>query len=191
MMHWREKQLIGAIQEGKLSTSEVVSRVNMSKVTALKYLEILSEKGLIECEKIGPTKLWSLSKGKKNKEKIIKILIADDDINVINIITDFLETDQFEILVAENGKEALGMAFSTIPNLILLDIMMPNMDGYQVCGELKKNDLTKDIPIIILSAKNSVEDKIKAMKLGINDYISKPFDLRELEARIKMILKVT
>ncbi len=69
-----------------------------------------------------------------------------------------------------------------------MDIMMPHMDGYQVCKELKKHEYTKTIPIIILSAKSSVDDKLKAMNLNINDYIVKPFDPRELKARIKMVL---
>jgi len=190
-MHWREKELLEVLKRGKLTTSEIVSSVNMSKVTALKYLEGLREKGNIECEEIGTAKIWFLKTEKKKIEKKIKVLIADDDKNVTNIIRHFLEPDQFEIFEAANGKETLGMVFAESPDILILDIMMPDMDGYRVCEELKDHDPTRNMTVIILSAKTSVEDKLKAMDLGISDYIVKPFDPRELKARIKMRLKQT
>lgn len=190
-MHWREKDLLAAMQEEKLTTSEIVSRVNMCKVTALKYLEILQERGLVDCEMIGPTKIWFLKNDIEKQEKKVKVLVVDDDENVITIIRDFLESYHFEVFDATNGKEAIGMAFAKSPDIMVLDIMMPHMNGYVVCKELKKHDHTKDIPVIILSARTSIEDKLKAMEMGIDDYIGKPFDPRELEARIKMALKQT
>jgi DNA-binding response OmpR family regulator len=81
------------------------------------------------------------------------------------------------------------MVFDAIPDIIVLDIMMPSMDGYTVCEKLKEQDHTKDIPIIILSAKTDWKDKLKAMEIGIDDYIVKPFNPLELKARIKMALK--
>lgn len=188
-MHWREKELLGVVKEGGLTTSEIVSKVNMSKVTALKYLESLREKDLVDYEEIGPSKVWFLKKEKKKIEKKIKVLVVDDDSNVINIIRDSLEPGLYEVLEGVNGKEALGMVFAESPDIIVLDIMMPGMDGYRVCEELKEHDSTKKVPIIILSAKTGVEDKLKAIDLGIDDYIVKPFDPRELKARIKMRLK--
>lgn len=188
-MHWREKELLGVVKEEKLTTSEIVSRVNMSKVTALKYLENLKERSLVDYEEIGPSKVWFLKTEKREPDKKIKVLVADDDVNVITIIRDSLPPDQFEVLEAVNGKEALGMVFVESPDILILDIMMPDMDGCRVCEELKERDNTKDMPIIILSAKTSVEDKLKAMELGIDDYIVKPFDPRELKARIKMRLR--
>lgn len=188
-MHWREKELLNAVRKGKFTTSEIVGRVNMSKVTALKYLDSLKEKGLVDYEEIGPSKLWFLKTQEEKNEKKTRILVADDDGNVVNIIRDSLEPEQFEILEAANGKEALGMVFAGQPDIVVLDIMMPDMDGYRVCEELKEHEDTKDMPIIILSAKTSVEDKLKAMELGIDDYIVKPFDPRELKARIKMRLR--
>ena len=163
----------------------------MCKVTALKYLGELKEKGLVDCEMIGPTKIWFLKNDSEKQEKKIKVLIADDDENIITIIRDFLEPYPFEIFEATNGKEAIGMAFTKSPDILVLDIMMPYMNGYMVCEELKKHEYTKDIPVIILSARTSLDDKLKAMEIGINDYIGKPFDPRELEARIKMVLKQT
>ncbi len=188
-MHWREKELLRVVNEGKLTTSEIVSRVNMSKVTALKYLEALKEKCIVDCEEIGTAKIWYLKTEEKKIEKKIKVLVADDDKNVINIIRDSLEPYMFEIFDAANGKEALGMVFAESPDILVLDIMMPDMDGYSVCEKMKEQDSTKKIPIIILSAKTGVEDKLKAIDLGIDDYIVKPFDPRELKARIKMRLK--
>jgi DNA-binding response OmpR family regulator len=110
----------------------------------------------------------------------IKVLVADDDKNIIDIIRYSLDSDQFEVLEAENGKEALGMVFARSPDILILDIMMSEMDGYWVCEELKEHDSTKNLPIIILSAKTSVDDKIKLMGLGADDYMTKPFDPREL-----------
>lgn len=188
-MHWREKELLYVLQKGKATTSELVQRVNMSKVTALKYLEILKEKCLVDFEEIGPTKIWFLETERKTTKKVIKVLVADDDKNIINIIGDSLNPDIFEVAEALNGKEALGMVFAESPDILILDIMMPGMDGYAVCEELRKHNATKYLPIIILSAKTSVEDKLKAMDIGISDYIGKPFDIRELEARIQMALK--
>jgi PleD family two-component response regulator len=188
-MHWRERELLAVVRKGRLTTSEIVSRVNMSKVTALKYLENLKEKNLVDYEEIGPTKVWFLKTEEGEIEKKIKVLVADDDKNVISIIRDSLATELFEVLEAVNGKEALGMVFAEAPDILILDIMMPDMDGYKVCEELKKHEQTTNMPIIILSAKAGVEDKLRAMEMGIDDYIVKPFDPRELKARIKMRLR--
>lgn len=190
-MHWREKELLNVLKRGKLTTSEIVGRVNMSKATALKYLDGMKEKNLVDGEEIGTAKIWFLKTEEKKDDNKIKVLVADDDMNIIKIIRYSIDSDQFEILEAANGKEALGMVFARSPDILILDVMMPGMDGYMVCKELKEHESTKNLPIIILSAKVSVDDKIKAMDLGIDDYIIKPFDPRELEARIRMRLKLT
>ena len=189
-MHWREKELLNVLKTGKMTTTEIVGRVNMSKATALKYLDGMKEKNLVDGEEIGTAKIWFLKNEEEIIEKKIKILIADDDKNVVNIIRYSID-DQYEILEAANGKEALGMVFARSPDILVLDIMMPEMDGYMVCKELKEHDSTKNLPIIILSAKGSVDDKLKAIGFGIDDYMVKPFDPRELEARIKMRLQRT
>jgi PleD family two-component response regulator len=189
-MHWREKELLNVLRHGKLTTTEIVGRVNMSKATALKYLDGMKEKNLVDGEEIGTAKIWFLKTEEEIVHNKIKVLVTDDDSNIINIIRYSLDSDQFEVLEAANGKEALGMVFANSPDILILDIMMPEMDGYMVCEELKGHDSTKNLPIIILSAKASVDDKIKAMGLGIDDYLIKPFDPRELEARIKMRLKL-
>ncbi len=188
-MHWREKQLIDTIQQGKWTTTDIINRVNMSKVTALKYLENLKKRGLVYYEDIGPAKVWFIQTEEKRNSNKIKVLVADDDINIITIISDSLSADQFKILEAHNGKEALGVIVAEKPDVMILDIMMSGMDGYRVCYEIKKSNSSKNIPIIVLSAKTSIEDKLKAMELGIADYMIKPFDPRELEARIKMAMR--
>ena len=188
-MHWREEELLNVIQKGKWTTTEIINRVNMSKVTALKYLEKMRKKDFVDYEEVGPAKVWFLKTADQITGNKIRVLVADDDNNIVTIIQDSLLPDQFEILKAINGKEALGVVFAEKPDILSLDIMMPGMDGYRVCEEIKKNTSTQNIPIIILSAKTSVEDKIKAMEMGIDDYMVKPFDPRELKARIKMAMK--
>ncbi len=191
-MHWREKELLNVLNDDeKLTTTEIVGRVNMCKATVLKYLDALEEKRLVNCEEIGTAKIWYLKTGSNKIKEKIKVLVADDDDEVINIIRYSIDQDKFEILEATNGKEVLGVVFAESPDILILDIMMPEMDGYRVCEELKKHNSTKYLPVIILSAKTSVHDKLKAMRLGIDDYIIKPFDPRELEARIIMRLKPT
>ena len=190
-MHWREKELLNVLKTGKLTTTEIVGKVNMSKATALKYLDSMKEKNLVDGEEIGTAKIWFLKSEGEIVQNKIKVLVADDDKNIINIIRYSISNDQFEVLEATNGKEALGMVFAISPDILILDIMMPEMDGYMVCEELKKHDSTKNLPIIILSAKSSIDDKLKAIGFGVDDYMTKPFDPRELEARIKMRLKPT
>lgn len=189
-MHWRENELINILKNGKSTTSDIVNGSHMSKVTALKYLDILKEKNLVDNEVIGTTKVWFLKTDEEKIENKIKVLAVDDDENVITIIKESLEPEIFEIFEAVNGKEALGMAFAKSPDILILDIMMPDMDGYSVCEELKKHDNSRNTPIIILTAKAGIDDKLKAMDMGINDYIVKPFDPRELRARIKMVLNL-
>jgi len=189
-MHWREKELLNVLKNGKMTTTEIVGRVNMSKATALKYLDGMKEKNMVDGEEIGTAKIWFLKTEGEIVQNKIKVLVADDDKNIINIIRYSISNDQFEVLEATNGKEALGMVFARSPDILILDIMMPGMDGYMVCEELKEHDSTKDLPIIILSAKASIDDKLKAIGFGVDDYMIKPFDPRELEARIKMRLKL-
>lgn len=114
-----------------------------------------------------------------------RILLVDDEPMNIHVLIEALK-DSYELLVATNGKEALKLAESEPkPDLILLDIMMPEMDGYEVIERLKGNDNTKDIPVIFVSALSEIEDEAKGLELGAVDYITKPFNLRIAKARIK------
>lgn len=126
---------------------------------------------------------------KKVKKDRLKILIVDDEPDIPDLIKLSLASEPYDFLVAYSGKEAVEITNRELPDLLLLDIMMPDMDGYEVVEKLKKVRETSDIAIIMVSAKTNVEDKLKGMELGIDDYISKPFDKREINARIKMVMK--
>lgn len=115
-----------------------------------------------------------------------KILIVDDDENIAELISLYLMKECFDTKMVYNGEDALA-AFETYrPNLILLDLMLPGIDGYQVCREIRAKSNT---PIIMLSAKGEVFDKVLGLELGADDYIMKPFDSKELVARIRAILR--
>ena len=115
-----------------------------------------------------------------------KILIVDDDNNIAELISLYLEKEMFETKIAEDGEEALELFESFQPNLILLDLMLPGKDGYQVCREVRAK---KDTPIIMLSAKGETFDKVLGLELGADDYIIKPFDSKEMVARVKAVLR--
>ena len=115
-----------------------------------------------------------------------KILIVDDDANIAELISLYLTKECFETMMVHDGEEALFVFDSFGPNLILLDLMLPGIDGYQVCREIRAKSAT---PIIMLSAKGEVFDKVLGLELGADDYIIKPFDSKELVARVKAVLR--
>lgn len=118
-----------------------------------------------------------------------KILLVDDEIDTLLPLKMSLEVENYLVLGASNGFEALELAKTNIPDLILLDIMMPGMDGYEVCARLKKDPFTKSIPVIMLTAKDAVREKVKGLDIGADDYVTKPFNLNELKARIKSVIR--
>ncbi len=115
-----------------------------------------------------------------------KILIVDDDNNIAELISLYLTKECFETMIVNDGESVMGALTSFSPNLILLDLMLPGMDGYQVCREVRAKH---SIPIIMLSAKGEVFDKVLGLELGADDYIEKPFDPKELIARVKAVLR--
>ena len=115
-----------------------------------------------------------------------RILIADDDVNIAELISLYLTKEGYETKRAADGREALRMVPIFDPDLIILDIMMPEMDGYEVCREVRKNNST---PIIMLTAKGETFDKVLGLELGADDYMVKPFDTKELVARVKAVLR--
>ena len=117
-----------------------------------------------------------------------KILIVDDDENICELLRLYLEKDGFDTIVANDGEQAVDFASKYSPDLILLDIMLPKLDGWQVCREIRK---TSETPIIMLTAKGETFDKILGLELGADDYVSKPFDTKEVIARIKAVLRRT
>ena len=123
-----------------------------------------------------------------NKMSQYKILIVDDDENICELLRLYLEKDGFLTVVANDGEQAVEYSEKYTPDLILLDIMLPKLDGWQVCREIRK---TNNVPIIMLTAKGETFDKILGLELGADDYISKPFDTKEVIARIKAVLRRT
>ncbi|MCR5736299.1 MAG: response regulator transcription factor [Eubacterium sp.] len=115
-----------------------------------------------------------------------KILIVDDDENIANLISLYLTKECFETRIEHDGQSALTAFSEFAPNLILLDLMLPGIDGYEVCREIRK---ISNVPIIMLSAKAEVFDKVLGLELGADDYMIKPFDSKELVARVKAVLR--
>jgi diguanylate cyclase (GGDEF)-like protein len=117
-----------------------------------------------------------------------KILIAEDEMNLREVLRFQLTTAGYEVVEAEDGQQAIEKARETMPDLLLLDVMMPYVDGFQVVRELRKSFLTRHIPIIMLTAKAELEDRLHGFDDGANDYIVKPWDYRELKARVRNAL---
>ncbi|MCK4233113.1 response regulator [candidate division WOR-3 bacterium] len=113
-----------------------------------------------------------------------KILVVDDNAYLVDILSFSLEMENYEVLKAYDGEEALKIIFDTPPDLILADIMMPKMDGFELCKKTKDNSKTKDIPFLFLTAKGKLDDQLKGFSLGGDDYIVKPFNLNDLLKKI-------
>lgn len=117
-----------------------------------------------------------------------KILVVDDDIKTVDLIRLSLEKEQFEALVAYEGLEALALTRCESPDLIILDWMLPNVDGLDLCRILRSES---NIPVIMLTARATEDDKLLGLNLGVDDYLTKPFSLRELVARVRVVLRRT
>ena len=117
-----------------------------------------------------------------------KIMVADDDKNICELLRLYLEKEQYTVVIANDGNEAIAKFNSEAPALILLDVMMPGLDGWQVCREIRKKS---NVPIIMITAKGETFDKVLGLELGADDYVVKPFDAKEIVARIKAVLRRT
>jgi len=117
-----------------------------------------------------------------------KILIIDDDLDTLRLVGMMLQKQGYQILAASNGRQGLDLALAEIPNLILLDVMMPQMDGYEVARNLRSNPKTVDIPILMFTAKSQLEDKVTGFEAGADDYLTKPTHPAELQAHVKALL---
>lgn len=115
-----------------------------------------------------------------------KILIADDDENIVRLIRMYFEKEGFTAVTANNGAKAVELFKSEAPSIVILDVMMPEMDGWQVCREIRR---VSNIPIIMLTAKGETFDKVLGLELGADDYMVKPFEAKELIARVKAVLR--
>ncbi|MBQ2755240.1 MAG: response regulator transcription factor [Oscillospiraceae bacterium] len=117
-----------------------------------------------------------------------KVLVADDDKNICELLRLYLEKDGYSVVIANDGEEAVTRFALDNPDIVLLDVMMPKLDGWQVCRELRKRS---DCPIIMITAKGETFDKVLGLELGADDYVVKPFDTKEIVARIKAVLRRT
>jgi two-component system KDP operon response regulator KdpE len=114
-----------------------------------------------------------------------RILIVDDDNTLLGFIQEYLEREGFEVSAATGGEKALRLFYQDRPDLVVIDVMMPGMDGWELCARLQE---LSDIPLIMLTAKTSENDKLRGFRLGVDDYITKPFSMAELVARIRAVL---
>ncbi len=118
-----------------------------------------------------------------------RILVIEDDTNIQELIKYNLEKNGYRVIVADNGVDGLKEAIANIPDLILLDIMLPGLDGLEVCKRLRMEKFTRKVPIFMLTAKSEELDKILGLELGADDYITKPFSIKELIARIRAVMR--
>jgi two-component system alkaline phosphatase synthesis response regulator PhoP len=117
------------------------------------------------------------------------ILVIEDEKNILELVKYNLEQEGFRVLAASKGNAGLETALKEKPSLVILDLMLPEMNGLEICKTLKRNDRTRLIPIIMLTAKGTESDKVVGLELGADDYITKPFSPRELAARVKAVLR--
>jgi DNA-binding response OmpR family regulator len=117
-----------------------------------------------------------------------KILVIEDDVNIAELLRLYLEKDGFSVSIAENGGKGIETTKTLEPDLVLLDIMLPVLDGWQVCREIRK---TSKVPIIMLTAKGETFDKVTGLEMGADDYIVKPFEVKELLARVHAVMRRT
>ena len=117
-----------------------------------------------------------------------KVLVADDDKNICELLRLYLVKEGFQVVLAGDGEEALARSSAENPDIILLDVMMPRLDGWQVCREIRKKS---ECPIIMITAKGETFDKVLGLELGADDYVVKPFETKEIVARIKAVLRRT
>jgi len=125
------------------------------------------------------------------KKNETRILVVDDEPDVLELVVFHLEKENFKVAVADTGDKALKMARSQVPSLLVLDLMLPGINGLEICRLLKQDPKTRDVPILMLTARASEEDRIRGLELGAHDYVTKPFSPRELVLRVKNILRLT
>ncbi len=124
-----------------------------------------------------------------DEQKLKKVLVVDDEPHIVNLIRMSLDDTKFRVFGAYSAVEALELVKKQVPDVFVIDLMMPKIDGYKLCSMLREDSRTKNVPIIILSAKGQMKDKLNAIDVGADDYITKPFDPLELEKRINLNLE--
>lgn len=167
------------------SSSEISKNIGHNRITVTKYLEIMHANNTVTVDDVAQAKLWRLKKANDKP----KVLIVDDEPSVVDLVALSLIPGKYEVLKAYSGLDALDKVYQEVPDLMVLDLMMPGVDGYEVCKRVKNSSITQHIPVIILSAKGEIKDKLKGMDMGADDYITKPFDPMEMEARVDTVLR--
>lgn len=182
-----KNKIVAFLRKKKLgaSSSEISKKIGHNRITVTKYLEIMKANGVLNVVGVAQAKLWTIN---KNKDKPT-ILIVDDEPNVVDLVALSLVEGRFNIIKAYSGLDALEKVYQESPDMIILDLMMPGVDGYEVCKRVKENPVTRHIPVMMLSAKGELNDKITGMNQGADDYLTKPFDPMELEARVNVIIR--
>src|SRR5690554_5286235 len=132
--------------------------------------------------RVGEDKQQAGGKGGMAKKRL---LIIEDDVDVQEMLAVYFESLGYEVLLATEGAEGIALARSKFPNLILLDVMLPDMDGFDTCKALRTSTLTKYIPITFLTQRDARADKVAGLELGADDYVTKPFDMEELRLRVQ------
>lgn len=117
------------------------------------------------------------------------VLVVEDEIDILRLVAHNLKSAEFEVLTAQDGYSALSLAKKHLPHLVILDLMLPGLDGFEVCKELKRSPATKNIPVLMLTARGEEVDRIVGLELGADDYVVKPFSPRELVLRVRAILR--
>ncbi|MCD4800116.1 MAG: response regulator [Methanococcoides sp.] len=162
-----EKDILRLLeQQPEISAKEIADQLSVSEDIVTKTIESLSDTRQ-------------------------KVLIVDDEPDAVIATKRALEADGYNVIEANNGVMAFDVLKSDIPDVILLDVMMPDMDGFEVCRRLKEEPLYENIPVIMLTAKGEINDKVEGLDIGADDYMTKPFNLKELKARIKTVLRRT
>ncbi len=182
-----KEKIISFLKKTKIgeTSTDIAKQIGHNRLTVSKYLEVLQAQSLGTNQEIAQAKLWTLV----NKAPKPNILVVDDEHHVVNLIKLSLSHDKFNLFDAHTGKEALEVIKKNKIDLVLLDLMMPGMSGYEVSKIIKENPLTSHIHVIMLSAKGELKDKINGIEFGADDYMTKPFDPTELEARINLSLR--
>ncbi|HEU5347334.1 MAG TPA: response regulator transcription factor [Ktedonobacterales bacterium] len=129
------------------------------------------------------------SSGHMDNQPLQRLLVVDDEMAITNVIRLGMEHAGFQVSCAAEGYHALDMAQRLKPDLVILDVMLPDLDGFEVCRRLRENQATINIPILMLTAKDEVRDRVQGLNIGADDYLTKPFDMAELLARVRALLR--
>ncbi len=158
-----------------------------------KILELIKQKPDITYEEIAIKLGLDIDEVKNRIGRLsdtrVKILVVDDKEDLVVTLKTSLEADNYNVVEAYTGHEAIEKAHSEIPDLVLLDLGLPDIDGYKVCDRMKKDPLTRLIPVIMLTGRDTIDNKVEGLDIGADDYITKPFSLDELKARIHTVLR--